>query len=1186
MPTAFRCLALYIVLIPAFLFLAHHSATAQNTASWEVWRQENLTKLSDHTTDSVRVVFDTTGPNVNMTLICEARQPFGPRSTRRLALRVLNFTGTGSYDPVVGDAATYWENFTRDSTCGCVSATVNKVVFNQWDTAQKVLAGTFEFRCRSFIAATNDAIDYRIRNGSFRWGGTDKIVIETDPADTVLVPQITASDTTINITVRASERNADLEGVTIKVLDPTRSGSPVYQPAGTTDASGRLTYTVTLQRDAAAGDYEVKFYGTKTDHDSSDTTSLLIRYRNRIWEWKCAGATVLTFDAGEGKEWKPVSEGSPLITATGDIRVNGVISLNGKVRINTTAGAEKVFVDSGDVSLLTRSDEGNPEELLLTDVLLGPDNSMSLPDCTGLFNVVRDSIVKTLSKKLFSSISISIEKFSIINRPNAKGIDIEGKITLGALARLGCDPVQDPTGNLDAEEARRAITVGLAITTEGFDNLRIKAENLAATDAFCLKEISASLDNFNKTAGFGAKVTISIKGTEFTGTFDSFWKSGTGNLRPSELNLDSLRAELTLESCKPIGQTMFCFKTAKFSTSGWANDRPEGIKVRAGVVMNSNEQIVLERVPLLHRLLDSAQIAQVEGTLEYTYPATLTGVVAVRVLRITRPFRTKPWQQEYTGSVSLDLNNGLTMGLSGNLYHLGEDDYFLSGQANMNIYWTPMIGMTTSYTGSVRIPQPGSDILEVPGVGTVLRFMKLSGWIPQTLGQGSMSIALNPDLGLRLRGSIDVSQNPITYIRSMGIMSLTVKYDDNGWDVHPESGTTPPGPYIRKTFDNVQAQETDTIMVDGTMSRVFIMIVGKTTAPSSTLVAPDGTEFTTTAPDSSVIRFATPGNEMVNWTLIDPKAGDWVLKLASPDPADVVEVTVQRRARPFTVSASQVNDQVEVTWDVAGSTDQGEVTVYLDQDGTGLNGIYLGNSMESLGRYTFTLSDSLTECEYRVYATRFVPGETMVSSYAPQTIETKGSSVARPLNVHALSDRFGYTTVTWTVPPGSALSGFHVFAIDRTSGATELVAAALTDERRVSFTLADHSNKRIVVRGYDEVGSQSCPTTPVEITTTVHEPQQDFTSSIGSIRLIPNPARTEVTVQYMIDGTSPHFVTIHDVTGRTLSVVSLQPEGGVGAGSERTGDVTIPCAGFSTGVYIVRVVTDKGDVSGLLMVTR
>lgn len=1154
---------------------------AQNSAVWEVWRVENPGKISDHTTDSVVVTFDTVQGKVNATIVCEARQAFGTRSTRRLSMRILNFTGTGQYTPVLGDAATYWENFSRDSTCGCIDNSANKVVINQWDTATRVMDGTFEFRCRSFIATSGDEILYRIRNGNFRWASTDKIVIVTDPKDTLRLGQITGSDTTINFVIEAKERDAPLSGVKIKVLDKTVTGSLVFQEKGTTDNNGKITYPVVIQRDAPAGDYELKFYGVKAGHDSSDTSTVLIRYRNRIWEYKCAGAPLLKFDAGEGKEWKPVSEGSPVITASGSIMLQDVFEFRGKVRINTTEGAEKIFLDSGKVYLQTVNDQGFPLDME-SPWLLGSDNSMSMPDCTGLFNLYKDSIVKILSKKLFGAVDVSIEKFTFINRPTGKGIDIEGKVSFGALARVGCDPIQDPTGNLDADPARRSVTIGIALTTAGFDNLRIKVENLKATDAFCLKEFTAGLDNFNKTANLGAKATMLLKGAEFTATFDSFWKSTTGSIGVSDLKLDSLRAELELENCKPIPQTPFCFKTAKFSTSGWANATPAGLTLRLGAVVNSADQFVLDKAPWLRLLIDSAQIMQFEGTLQYTHPLIFTGAITSRVLRISKPFKSKPWQCEGTNTLTLDMNNRLQFTGTGNYFHLGADDYFVAGSMTQQIYWNPQLGYSGTATGTVRIPAPGQDLLEVPGVGSVLRFMKFSGWIPQTLGQASMSAILNQDDGFQIRGSVDVSQNPISYIRSFGVMSVKVKCIDGDWDVDLQQGMLPTTSGMRMSkgedVQAIPAQPRDTIIVDGSMSRVFVMISGSSTAPVSALIDPSGTTHTATSADSSVRRFATPGNEMVQWTLVDPEPGNWVLEITDPKAGDNVEVMVQRTTRPFTIAATQNGRDLTATWEHTGSGNQGEVRIFLDENGTGYDGIYLGKANEQAGEFQYTIPDGMSECEYHVYAQRFAPGEVDAQAYATATISLNNGSVPQPVNVSAVSNSAGKTAVAWTVPPGTAISGFHISSRDN-SGVEELIATARSDDRRIEIDIAAHESKTIVIRSFDDQGARSCPTTPTNIVTSVDESVPTYVAEQGTMTLVPNPAQDVVNVRYRINGSVVRAIELYDMMGqhvRSLPVTSVSHDD----------TIAIECQELRSGSYVVRLVLDGGMIDGLLHILR
>ncbi|MBK7186445.1 MAG: hypothetical protein IPH85_11095 [Ignavibacteria bacterium] len=108
----------------------------------------------------------------------------------------------------------------------------------------------------------------------------------------------------------------------------------------------------------------------------------------------------------------------------------------------------------------------------------------------------------------------------------------------------------------------------------------------------------------------------------------------------------------------------------------------------------------------------------------------------------------------------------------------------------------------------------------------------------------------------------------------------------------------------RKLEDLAQgaAQPVDTIIVDNTIERVFVMISGKTTAPVSRLTSPDGTNYDATSPDSTVQRFSTPGNEMTAWTIVNPVEGNWILTLTSPQEGDEVEVTSNRKSTAFAIS--------------------------------------------------------------------------------------------------------------------------------------------------------------------------------------------------------------------------------------------------------------------------------------------
>ncbi|MBK7186442.1 MAG: hypothetical protein IPH85_11080 [Ignavibacteria bacterium] len=96
------------VLIASFLAIV--TVNAQNTATWEVWRDADLFRLSTHATDSVTYTLE----GGVLTLRFELREAFRSRPTRRLQITIPNFTGIKNYDPTTG-TTTYW-----GEKCACL----------------------------------------------------------------------------------------------------------------------------------------------------------------------------------------------------------------------------------------------------------------------------------------------------------------------------------------------------------------------------------------------------------------------------------------------------------------------------------------------------------------------------------------------------------------------------------------------------------------------------------------------------------------------------------------------------------------------------------------------------------------------------------------------------------------------------------------------------------------------------------------------------------------------------------------------------------------------------------------------------------------------------------------------------------------------------------------------------------
>ena len=416
---------------------------------------------------------------------------------------------------------------------------------------------------------------------------------------------------------------------------------------------------------------------------------------------------------------------------------------------------------------------------------------------------------------------------------------------------------------------------------------------------------------------------------------------------------------------------------------------------------------------------------------------------------------------------------------------------------------------------------------------------------------------------------------------------MAVSCKNGEWDVNMQQSPVATSSQMRKgdVVQEYPAQAIDTFLIDNTVTRAFVMISSTTQAPSSTIVAPDGTEHTVPSADSLIKKFSTPGGEMVQWTLVNPVAGAWVLRLNSPKAGDEVEIMANRLPRAFELNLTSTARAFVATWDIAGSSNTGDVRFFLDTDGKGLDGAYIGKIHDQAGSFTYTIPAELTECKYFVYAIRSAPGETDATDYASDAVLTGNSIVPVPTDVSATSNQSGNMVVSWRVPPGSTVSGFMIYSVNADDSET-LVATASTDERRVSFNLANHISKRIAVRAFDELGRRSCLTDAEDIITGVSEPEPgtrneergttwNLEHGTWNVTVIPNPTTGATIIRYSGDGELVGDAVVLNNLGSTVAQIStLQNE------------VLWDASVVSSGTYFVRLRTTNGDVAVMISVIR
>lgn len=162
----------------------------------------------------------------------------------------------------------------------------------------------------------------------------------------------------------------------------------------------------------------------------------------------------------------------------------------------------------------------------------------------------------------------------------------------------------------------------------------------------------------------------------------------------------------------------------------------------------------------------------------YESPKIFTGAITLRLLKRTKISATRPWQIENNLTGRVDLNGNTVLSGSYRAYHLGGADNMLTATGSLTFFpfSSPDFGFSGLMTGTIAIPTPGPEVLALPFIGNSLRFLRLMGVLPATLGIGTAAIVLSAEQGTKVSASMDVRQNPIPAIRLLG--RLSVEYTD------------------------------------------------------------------------------------------------------------------------------------------------------------------------------------------------------------------------------------------------------------------------------------------------------------------------------------------------------------------------------------------------------------------------
>ncbi len=1035
------------------------------------------------------------------------------------------------------------------------------------------MIGTFNFTLTSNPPVGN-TFKTTITNGTFNAGYEDMIHLEVQTKKNPLPARAGEKQKTIRI-IATDNAGIVIPGVSISVVNPLDVKT---KDLGKTEQDGTLLYRFDVPADTKSQVYKVVVSGSKNPYTKADDVERNIDVSSRYWIYKCGGVDLFTLDAGEGKEWTKVSDASALLqTTAAEVSLSDLVKIQGKVIIDPTAGQEQVRVE-GD---LIADNVPLPPSGAKGRFVLSTGSWTVLPNCN---NALKYAVSKVKCKSKLAGGTIALDEFALEDVGTLTGLRIKGSLTYEdrEIESKECTKSDNP-GDI-------SFSLSALFTSEGVSELAFTASNLTTKyiphvcindfgikynwyeDAFAINGAA----QLNSLAKNGAGVTTKIKGAFGTkhGRFDSLYVEYSGD-------------------CKPVPETPLCWDGFKFTAEKWSSQQWKDQAVKVIATFKSDEQVLKDKFPPLGKLFDKIGLAALEIGGKWQFPRKFSVINTAKLFKDEDISKTKPWQVEFSqGPCEIDLDKGFTYSYGAiKAGHFGADDYFITADAGtLALTWSPSLSLELSSGAKIRIPDIPSSAPK-GYMRTWLEAAKATGKLPKDLGNGKIYMNISETKGVKFEAYVDLTANPDPWFNRLGKTSIGMSNDGTGWKFGFGNGITSlsnrtsrvveiqsAGPSVLNN-DAVQAVALDTFVVSSDVQNVNIIIKGSTAAPTAYVINPAGTKISSNLPDSSVM-FVSANAQYSMVSLTNPTPGSWVLGLNSPKPDDSVTIVASNKPKPFTISAQQAGRVVTVKWDGSAYSAADSMRVFLDNNGSGEDGFFIGSAPAASGSYSYTMSDSLTECLYHIYARRDVNGQFPDAVYASGEFTVAKSSLAAPSNITAFCNQYGLTNVSWSASNDPNVTNY-VVTLRSMFGTDSTIAVVPKEELNVLVMLDTNLLQSLHVRSADYDGHMGCPGIPQSIALGVDDNASKLVANGDLLMVVPNPASNQASLHVLSpNGAHNARVIVSNYLGQVLYDIDNVD---LDAGLNR---IPLRTDAMGTGSYTVRVVANNQLFSTTFAIVR
>ncbi len=467
------------------------------------------------------------------------------------------------------------------------------------------------------------------------------------------------------------------------------------------------------------------------------------------------------------------------------------------------------------------------------------------------------------------------------------------------------------------------------------------------------------------------------------------------------------------------------------------------------------------------------------------------------------------WAMNVSGVSNFVANkNTLDIALDGKLtmIELGANNWFFEGavQGSHSIY--PKYDIRFSASGDVTIP----DLMKNnPALSIVAKKLKLPARVFKVGVQVKNDI-LSCDLDFGWMGVwgvwVDLLKNPFTETKdfiglqsggSTSLNQITFHVKGNG----------------------IQAVDTTYVPFTTKSARFAFAQVSGTGQPQSFLVSPAQKIYNGTTSDSSVIFSpAANSNDVGLWVLRAPADGQWKLGIIGKQNGDSVSIwQLNKPKAEFSYTATNVARNIYCTWENGGANDSATVDFFLDSDSSGFDGFFIGSALEKTGVFNYTLSDSLKECGYYIYAQRWDGNRASRLLYSPNYFVNPKTTLPAPSNRSGSYNLKNVVNLKWTPSPDKSVLYYVLLARDA-KGSDSVLSIIEPQLSEYSFSMDNPGLYQYSIQSYGASLSSGCPAPFTGVLLAVDDERGGL---MGSEELVayPNPSSQHMNIQFQTEAT-------------------------------------------------------------------